>query len=142
MERGRIKRHPVPYLPPVDPILDAVESKSGTKNFKVSLPDGTIVYHAVYDTGTNKALMIHVQEDMNFCNRKGFYKSYKKVKTNFEDCPSRFNTNQQKLNKANADPTTTPERKKALEKSQELATTAVDLAEKTIPKRGKQFFSF
>ena len=47
VERGKIKRPPVPYISPVDPILDTVESKSGTKNFKVSLPDGTIVYHAV-----------------------------------------------------------------------------------------------
>ena len=33
VERGKIKRPPVPYIPPVDPILDAVESKLGTKNF-------------------------------------------------------------------------------------------------------------
>ena len=45
MKRGNIKRPPVPYIPPVDPILDAVEGKLGTKNYKVTLPDGTIVYH-------------------------------------------------------------------------------------------------
>ena len=75
MERGKIERPLVPYIPPVDPILDAVESKSGTKNVKVSLPDGTIMYHAVYNSSLNKAFMIHVQEVMNFCKRKGFYKS-------------------------------------------------------------------
>ena len=91
MERGRIKRPPVPYIPPVDPILDAVKSKLGTKNFKVSLLDGTIMYHAVYNTGTNKAFMIHIQEVKSFCNRKGFYKSYEKANTNFKDCTSRFN---------------------------------------------------
>ena len=74
-ERGRIKRPPVPYIPPVDPILDAVESKSGTKKIMVSRSDGTIVYHAVYDSGSNKAFMIHVQEVVNFCKRKGSYKS-------------------------------------------------------------------
>ena len=47
VERGKIKRPPMPYILPVDPILDVVESKPGTKNFKVSLLDGTIVYHAV-----------------------------------------------------------------------------------------------
>ena len=47
VERGKIKRPPVPYIPPVNPILYTVESKLGTNNFKVSLPDGTIVYHAV-----------------------------------------------------------------------------------------------
>jgi hypothetical protein len=44
VERRKIKRHPVPYIPLMDPILDAVKSKPGTKNYKVSLPDGTIVY--------------------------------------------------------------------------------------------------
>jgi CHASE3 domain sensor protein len=47
----------------------------------------------------------------------------------------------QKLDDANADPTTTPERKKALEKSLELATAQVELADKTIPKKGKNFLS-
>ena len=67
VERGNIKRPPVPYIPPVDPIHDAVEGKLGTKNFKVSLPDGTIMYHAVYSNGSNEAFVIHVQEIMNFC---------------------------------------------------------------------------
>ena len=79
---------------------------------------------------------------MNFCKRKGYYKSYEKAKTTFKDCPSRFLVAQQKLNEANADPTITPERKKALKKSQELETAVVVLAEKTIPKRGKQFSPF
>ena len=59
--RGEIKRPPVPYIPPVDPIMDTVESKPDTKNLKVILPDGTIVYHAVYDNGSNKAFVIHVK---------------------------------------------------------------------------------
>ena len=122
----------MPYIPPVDTIQDAVEGKLGTKNFKVSLPDGTIVYHAVYDNSSNKAFMIHVQEVMNFCKRKGFYKSNKKAKTNVVDCTTRFANAQKTPNNANADPTTSADRKKALKKSLELATTAVKLAERTI----------
>ena len=34
VERGKINRPPVPYIPPVDPILDTVENKSGTNKFK------------------------------------------------------------------------------------------------------------
>ena len=30
VERGEIKRPPIPHIPLVDPILDAVENKSGT----------------------------------------------------------------------------------------------------------------
>ena len=33
VERGKIKRPPVPYIPLVDPILDTIESMFGTKNF-------------------------------------------------------------------------------------------------------------
>ena len=56
-----------------DPIRDAVKDSSGTKRFKVSLPDGTILYHAVFDNGLNEAFVIHVQEIMSFCKRKGIY---------------------------------------------------------------------
>ena len=83
--------------------------------------------------------MIHVQEIMNFCKRKEFYKSYEKAKTNFEDCTTRLASAQNKLDDANADPTTSADRNKALKKSLELATTAVELAERTIPRKGKNF---
>ena len=115
-------------------------NKSGTKNFKVSLPDGTIMYHAVYNNGSNKAFMIHVKEVMSLCKRKDFYKSYEKALKNKEDCTSRFNAAQQKPDNAIADPTTTPERAKVLEKSLELATAVVVVAEKTVLKRGGRHF--
>ena len=57
MERGRIKRPLLPYIPPSDPIQDAVEVKLITKKFKATLHDGTIVYHAVYDNGLNEAFI-------------------------------------------------------------------------------------
>ena len=69
-------------LTPVNPILDSVENKPGTNYYKISLPDGTMVYHANYDNGSNK--------------KKGFYKSYKKDKTNFEDDTSILDLDQQK----------------------------------------------
>ena len=58
-----------------------------------------------------------------------------------EDCSLRFIAAQKKLDDAIADPTTTPERAKALKKSLELVTTAVVVAEKIVLKRGKAFFS-
>ena len=97
VERGRIKRPPVPYIPPVDPIQDAVEIKSSTKNFKVTLNDGTIVYHAIYGNGLNEAFMIHVQEVLNFCKNKVFYKAFAKAKINLQDCTTRFNMAKDKL---------------------------------------------
>ena len=49
VERGRITRPPIPYIPPVDPIHDIVEGKTSNKNVKITLHDGTTAYHAVYD---------------------------------------------------------------------------------------------
>ena len=48
------------------------------------------------------------------------------------DCNTRFNNAQKTLDNAYADPTTSTDRKKALEKSLELATTDVELAGKKI----------
>ena len=141
MERGEIKRPPVPYIPSVDPIMNTAESKSGTKNFKVSLPDGTIVYHSVYDNGLNEAFEIHVKEVLSFCKRKDYYKFYKKALKTKEDCSLRFTAAQKKSKDSITDPTTTPERAKALDERLELATALVVLAEKNQLKRGKAFFS-
>ncbi len=41
MERGKIRRPPIPYIPPEDSIKESVEKIAGTKSFKVTLPDGT-----------------------------------------------------------------------------------------------------
>ena len=119
---GKIKRPLVRYIPPVDPILKAVKSKPGTKSYKVSLLDEAIVYNVVYNNSSNEAFTIHVQEVMNFCKQKGFYKSYEKAKTNLVDCTTRFNNVQKTLDNANADPTTSTDKKKVLERSLELAT--------------------
>ena len=62
VERGRIKRPPVPYIPLEGPIQDSAKSKASTTNFKITLPDDTIVYHDVYKNGSNEAFIIHVQE--------------------------------------------------------------------------------
>jgi len=82
VERGGIKRPPVPYIPLVDPIQDTVESKTSTKKFKVTLTDRTIVHHHMYDNVLNKEFVIHVQEVLNFCKNKGFYKAFAKAKVN------------------------------------------------------------
>ena len=125
MERGRIKRPPVMYIPPMDPIQDTVESKSNTKIFKITLNDGTIVYHAVYKNGSNKAFIIHVQEVLNFCKNKGLFKAHKKYKAHLQDCTSRSAMAKDKLTEAQLDPTTSEDRMKALVENLELASTAV-----------------
>ena len=65
---------------------------AGTKSFKVSLPDGPIVYHAVFDNGLNEAFLIHVQEIMNFCKCKGFYDGYNAALAQLKETVSRKST--------------------------------------------------
>jgi hypothetical protein len=142
VERGRIRRPPTPYIPPEDPIQESVEKIAGTKSFKVTLPDGTVVYNKVYDGGTNKAFIIHVKEVLSLIKRKSYNNFYEGAKMTKNDCLQRFNKAQKKSDDAIADPTTTVERGKALEKSLELATQAVMAAELNLLKRGKAFFGF
>ena len=70
VERGESRRPPIPYIPTEDPIQESVEMKLGSKKFKVTLPDGTIVYHKVYDTGSNEAFIIHVKEVLSLVKQK------------------------------------------------------------------------
>jgi len=60
VEREKIRRPPIPYIPTEDLIQESVDMKSRSKKFKVTLPDGMIVYHKVYNTGSNEAFIIHV----------------------------------------------------------------------------------
>ena len=63
----------------------------------VSLPDGIVVYHAIFDNGSNVALVIHVQEIMNFCKRKGFYDGYNAALAQLKETVSRKSTATKKL---------------------------------------------
>jgi len=125
----------------VDPIKDTVKSKTSTTKFKVTQTDVTVGYHNVYNNRSNKAFVIHVQEVLNFCKNKGFFNSFAKGEKHLVDCTARWEMAKDKLGDAKLDPTTSNDRMKALKKSEELASTAVTLATKSIPRRGKQFFS-
>jgi hypothetical protein len=142
VERGKIRRPPVPYIPPEDPIQESVEKISGTGSSKVTLPDGTVVYHKFYDGGTNEAFVIHVKEVLNLIKRKNYNDYYEGAKLAKGDCLKRFERARKKSDDAIADPTTSVERAKALEKSLELATQQVMEAELALLKRGKAFFGF
>ena len=88
----------------------------------------------------NEAFVIHVQEVLNFCKNKGFFKANDKSKAHLQDCTTRNITAKVKLQDAKNDPTTSEDRMEALVKSQELAGTSVLLATKSISRRGKQVF--
>ena len=142
VERGKVRRPPIPYVPPEDPIQESVEKISGTKNFKVTLPDGTVVYHKVYDGGSNEAFIIHVKEVIKLAERKNYFDYYEAAEHKKVQCVTQCNKAQKKSDNAIKDPTSTVDQRKVLEKSLELAIQAVMEAELHLLKRGKAFFGF
>jgi len=85
VERVKIRRPPIPYIPTEDPIQESVDTKLGSKKFKVTLPDGTIVYHKVYNIGENEAFVIHVKEVLSLIKRKKYYDYYEAAVMTKED---------------------------------------------------------
>ena len=80
VERGNLKRPPIPNIPAEDQVSDTVKKNSGKKDYNIKLPDGTKISHSLFDTGSNKAFMIHVQEVLSFCDRKLFFILYAETK--------------------------------------------------------------
>ena len=142
VERGKVRRPPIPYIPTEDPIQETVDAKLGSKKFKVTLPDGTTVYHKVYDIGENEAFVIHVKEVLSLIKRKNYYDYYEAAVMTKEDCMIQFTAAEKKSNNSITGPTATVERAKALERSLELAIQAVMEAELHLEKKGKSFFGF
>ena len=142
VERGKIRRPPIPNIPPEDPLQDSVKKKSRSKSFKVTLPDGTIVFHKVYLTGSNESFIIHVKEVLSPIKKKNCYDYYEGAILKKADCKIRFNAAQKKSDDSIADPTTLVDRARGLERSLELAIQAVMEFELHVEKREKAFFRF
>ena len=80
----------------------------------------------------NDAFVVHVQEIMNFCKRKGFYDGYNAAQAQLKETVIRKSAAKKKLKAANADPTTAKEKKKTLKRSSVLAKLAVTNAKKEL----------
>ena len=75
-EKGnRKKRPPIPYVPVVDEVQEAV-SKGKDFSYKIKLPDKTEFSVPIWDTGTQEAFLIHVQQAKSACKRKGLFQDY------------------------------------------------------------------
>ena len=59
------KRPPIPYIPIVDEY-----------SYKIKLPDKTEFSVPIWDTGTQEAFLIHVQQAKSACKRKGLFQDY------------------------------------------------------------------
>ena len=78
VEKGSVKkRPPVPYVPVVDEVQDAVNKTKGkTATYTIKLPDKTQFTVNIWDTGTPEAFLIHVQTAVSACKRKGLFSDF------------------------------------------------------------------
>ena len=69
------KQPPIPYVPVVDEVQEAV-NKGKEYSYKIKLPNKTEFSVPIWDTGTQEAFLIHVQQAKSACKRKGLFKDY------------------------------------------------------------------
>ena len=71
VERGFTRRPPIPYIPVDDDVADAVAKASGASEYKLELPGGTKVQHALWESGSIETFLKHVMSTMSYVTRKG-----------------------------------------------------------------------
>jgi hypothetical protein len=75
-EKGnRKKRPPIPYVPVVNEDQEAV-AKGKEYTYKIKLTNKTKFSVPIWDTGTQEAFLIHVQQAKSVCKRKGLFQDY------------------------------------------------------------------
>ncbi len=76
MQEGNRKKHPpIPYVPVVDEVQEAI-AKGKEYSYKIKLPYKTKFSVPIWDTGTQEAFLIHLQQAKRACKRKGLLKDY------------------------------------------------------------------
>ena len=68
-------RKKCPPIPIVDEVQEAI-AKGKDYSYKINLPDKTEFSVPIWDTGTQEAFLIHVQQAKSTCKRKGLFKDY------------------------------------------------------------------
>jgi hypothetical protein len=75
-EKGnRKKPPPIPYIPVVDEVQEAI-TRGKEYSYKIKLPNKTEFSVPIWDTGTQEAFLIHVQQAKSTCKRKGLFQDY------------------------------------------------------------------
>ncbi len=69
---------PIPYVPVVDKIQDAVNANSNQPCMqKIKLPNKTEFQAGVWNTGTPEEFLMHVKQAIHACDRMGLFSDYK-----------------------------------------------------------------
>jgi len=76
VKRGYTKRPPIPYIPVEYDMADAVAKASGASEYKLELPGGIKVQHALWESRSIEAFLKHVMSAMSYITRKGYFKEY------------------------------------------------------------------
>lgn len=77
-ERGsRTKRPPIPYVPVVDEVQDALNANSKeARTQKIKLPNKTEFQATIWNTGTPEEFVNHVKQALHACERMGLFADY------------------------------------------------------------------
>jgi hypothetical protein len=60
VERGHTREPPIPYIPVADEVAEVVTETSGALGYKLDLPNGIKVTHALWERGNTEAFLKHV----------------------------------------------------------------------------------
>jgi hypothetical protein len=79
-ERGSVaKRPPIPYVPVIDEVQDALNINHKERLQKIKLPNGTEFNATIWYTGTPEEFANHVKQAVHACERMGLFETYKKA---------------------------------------------------------------
>ncbi len=71
VERGHTREPPIPYIPVADKVAEAVTKTSGALGYKLDLPCGIKVTHALWENRNAEAFLKHVMAAMSYFAKKG-----------------------------------------------------------------------
>lgn len=92
VERGnRQKRPPIPYIPEVDEIQEAV-SRAKDQSLKIKFADKSELNIPIWDSGMAEAFLNHVNLAINACTRKGLFNDWDEADKNLSEAIERAAT--------------------------------------------------
>jgi hypothetical protein len=77
---NRTNRPPIPYVPVIDEIQEAVNANSNEpRTQKIKLPNKTKFQAGVWNTGTPEEFLMHIKQAIHACEQMGLFSDYETV---------------------------------------------------------------
>ena len=80
VERCHTREPPIPYIPVAGDVAEAVTKHSGALEYKLELPSGIKISHALWESRNAEAFLKHVMAAMIFVDKKGYIREYEAAK--------------------------------------------------------------